>query len=39
MAKARNALSLLERLRSSLAGLSASTSALLQPTTNSLAGR
>jgi hypothetical protein len=39
MAKARNALSLLERLRSSLAGLSASTSALLQPTANSLAGR
>jgi hypothetical protein len=36
--KARNALSLLERLRSGLAGLSASASGLLQPTANSLAG-
>jgi hypothetical protein len=38
IAKARNALSLLERLRSGLAALSASTSGLLQPTANSLAG-
>lgn len=37
-AKARHALSLLERLRSALASLSASTTALLQPTANSLAG-
>jgi hypothetical protein len=37
-AKARHALSLLERLRSALASLSASATALLQPTANSLAG-
>lgn len=37
-AKARHALSLLERLRSALASLSASATAVLQPTANSLAG-
>jgi len=37
-AKARHALSLLERLRSALASLSASATAVLQPTADSLAG-
>jgi hypothetical protein len=37
-AKARHALSLLERLRSALAALSASATSLLQPTANHLAG-